>query len=297
MLQAFGRENNASSIDWEGTYGGGFNVLHLRGAARFFAGGDAIVDGRVRALLAELGVKHAKGSVAASGGGEGSDGREHRGEEVEDGVVGAADIPVRFVDDDASRATVTGGLAIMLYLDAKYFSKSRGVPEQRPAAELAKVYTRVQQALALEDKWRATRARAAMVSEAAGTGESRGTTQKQCPKFNILKALKRELALWDGYAAKAPAEAGGEEVTAQGHCYIAGGEAPSIADFALWPVLHDMAIVCGEDDDAGTSTGGSAASPLLSAALEKSGLGSLVVWYDAFGKRESIRTVFGRGGH
>jgi glutathione S-transferase len=47
-----------------------------------------------------------------------------------------------------------------------------------------------------------------------------------------LKPLKRELAVWDGYASEAS---------------FLAGDRISIVDFAAWPVLHVIVRECGQD--------------------------------------------------
>jgi hypothetical protein len=72
----------------------------------------------------------------------------------------------------------------------------------------------------------------------------------------VKKVLGKELADWEAWAGEgaAAADTAGDKTTpgeteqAGGGCfYIAGGNQPSPADFAVWPVLHDMVRVCGED--------------------------------------------------
>ncbi len=46
--------------------------------------------------------------------------------------------------------------------------------------------------------------------------------------------------VWDGYAREAAA--GPAYADSSAPSYIAGGARPSIADFALWPVLHDIMV-------------------------------------------------------
>ncbi|KAI0438493.1 hypothetical protein F4803DRAFT_565246 [Xylaria telfairii] len=104
MLKAFGRENQDTEFDWAGSYGAGFDVLHIGDAKRLFLSGDAVVDLRVRAMLAEFGVSYARGSLGAEG---------EKGASVDD-------IPVRFVDNDDRKTAVDGLRDIMLYLQTTY---------------------------------------------------------------------------------------------------------------------------------------------------------------------------------
>ena len=62
-------------------------------------------------------------------------------------------LPVKFVDNDLSKSTVVGDFAILCYLDAVYGPKQNRAP--RPQVEIARMYTRSQQAITLLQKWRA----------------------------------------------------------------------------------------------------------------------------------------------
>lgn len=141
MLRAFGRENNSPDFDWEANYGCGFDVLHMKASPRYFGCGDVVVDARVRIMLAECGVKYARGDI----------GIDVRQQSLDRSVRGAATgevLPVRFVVDDADRTTVVGDIAILLFLDAKH-------PRKKGAdMEIATVYSRFHAALALEQRWK-----------------------------------------------------------------------------------------------------------------------------------------------
>lgn len=189
MLRAFGTENHASEFDWKAFYGKGFDVLHMSNAPRLFASPDPIVNNRIALMLAECGVNYAKGSMGPA----------------PNTASKSSDVPVRFVDNDADKATVQGDMAIMLYLDARYGAGSAETP--RTPAELAKQFTRFQQGLNLLDKYRA------LEEDEAGKRD--------------VKGLKGELATWNAYAAEA--EEG-----------FLAGEKPTLVDFAVWPVLHAM---------------------------------------------------------
>jgi len=204
MLRAFGTENHSSEFDWARHYGDGFDVLHMSASPRFFTGPDEIVNSRLALALAGMGVAHARGST---------------------GVTDKPD-SVKFVDNDAARSTVEGGLAVLLYLDAVYGNGGDGAPAP-PRSEIARKLTRLQQGLTLLERFRSAK---------------RAATEKTAedPAAH-LKALRRELAAWDGYAREAR-EASGAEA---GPAYMAGGPRASVADFAVWPVLHAMVGLCG----------------------------------------------------
>lgn len=211
MLRAFGAENHASDFDWERYYGAGFDVLNIKAAPRLFSSADGVVNMRVAMMLADLGLSYAKGSTGAE---------DRTGNEA----------PVKFVDNDAAKSAVEGQMAIMLYLDAVYGgNRGSGDGQQSPVPqdELARRLTRFQAALALLDRWRSF---LGSVAEPPPGDSSTGVADERPSGWERSGAFARDLDLWDGYAREA--------ATAPG--YIAGGGRPSIADFALWPVLHDI---------------------------------------------------------
>ncbi|KAH8902303.1 hypothetical protein BR93DRAFT_953972 [Coniochaeta sp. PMI_546] len=213
MLRAFGAENHSSDFEWGRFYGEGFDVLNIKAAPRLFASADRVVNMRVAMMLAEFGVSYAKGSTGAEGTGN--------------------EASIKFVDNDAAKSTVGGQMAVMLYLDAVYSGSKRNEPPV-PQDELARRLTRFQAALGLLDKWRV------FLASLADQGGSSSVTGAGPSSWDRLTALGREMDVWDGYARDAAAAAAGAESSAKG--YIAGGERPSIADFALWPVLHDIMV-------------------------------------------------------
>ncbi|OHE94692.1 isochorismatase [Colletotrichum orchidophilum] len=197
MLHAFGTENHLTEFDWDKYYGKGFDVLHMSTSPRLFDSADPIVNMRIALMLTEYGMTYAKGSMSPPF-------------NWKDGNAGAKDthtdltsLPIRFVDNDAAKSTVQGELAVMLYLDSVHGSGNMGAAG-RAHADIANIFTRFQEGLALLDNWRRL--------ERDGESGRRD-----------LGPLKRELAIWEGYASEAD--------------YIAGSSI-SLADFAVWPVLH-----------------------------------------------------------
>lgn len=239
MLRAFGRENNSPEFDWEANYGCGYDVLHMKAAPRYFGCGDDVVDGRVRIMLAECGVKYARGDI-------GIDKRQRRS--LAGGVRGGAEVgevlPVRFVVDDADRTTVVGDIAILLFLDAKH-------PRKRGSdSEVAGVYSRFYAAIALEQRWKSIWTSA----------------PKSRRAFSWLKLHLTELEKWAAEAAR--------QVDLE----------LSIADYALWPVLHDVALAwksLGRGQGAGHTVFGSLGLPALDG------------YYRKFAERSSVVGVFG----
>ncbi|KAJ0167275.1 DNA oxidative demethylase ALKBH2 [Colletotrichum tanaceti] len=207
MLQAFGTENHSTEFDWEKYYGKGFDVLHMSNSPRLCVSSDPVVNMRIALMLAEYGVTYATGSMSSSF-------------KLNDGDPGANDataapesLPIRFVDNDAAKSTVQGEQAIMLYLDAVYGPGKTTGAADRSKPDTARVLTRFQQGISLLDKWRRV--------ERNGDDKTRD-----------LKPLKRELAIWEGYAAEADS--------------IAGPDV-SLADFAVWPVLHAIVTESGAE--------------------------------------------------
>ncbi|GAW12841.1 hypothetical protein ANO14919_022120 [Xylariales sp. No.14919] len=209
MLRAFGRENQDPAFVWEDHYGAGFDVLHITAAKRLFlSDSDGVVNLRLRALLADLGVAYARGSL--SGGDEaGKHAVANRVAPAAPGTEGEKassihdDVPVKFVDNDDAKTVVRGQRDIMLYIYRTY-GRRETVDQEGVVAE------RFQQGLTLLDVWRA-----ASSSQAKGKG----------PKAEYIAKVTHLLAPWEACAAEA--------------AFIAGPE-PSLADFAFWPVLHDI---------------------------------------------------------
>lgn len=259
MLQGFGTENHASAFEWDAYYGKGFDVLHMRTAPRFFTSVDPIINMRISIMLAECGVSYANGSMPPAatvkekssdrtgnsnlrGSVEPKDTPEPQGTpesksnpEAKNTSLGPETAPIKFVDNDAGKSVVHGDLAIMLYLDSCYGQGKTGSPAPLQA-ELANRFTRFQQGIALLDKWRHVNA-------------SKGNK-------SAVEVLKKELAPWNSYAADAKDE-------------FLAGSAPSLPDFAVWPVLHAIVEEHGADIF--------------------DGLGSLLNYYRTMLDRESIK--------
>lgn len=157
---------------------------------------------------------------------------------------------VRFEDNDVGRTTVEGTGTVLRYLDAVFGVGRRY--DQRTGAEVGRRFTLLQDALDLGALWKA----------AAGKDKS-----------VLEKLVAKEVGEWEGHARRAAEGKGDGEAV-----YIAGGTQASPADFALWPVLHDMVRECGE------------------AVLDVDGEeGYLRKYYRAFGERGSVKKVLGLG--
>ncbi|KAL8356211.1 hypothetical protein RB601_001498 [Gaeumannomyces tritici] len=291
MLKAFGTENHSSSFDWAAAYGAGFDVLHMSSSPRFFSGPDPVVNMRVQLMLAAFGVSYARGSVGPAPAGA-----------TDAGPADAGGAVVKFIDNDPGKASLQGDVAVMLYLDNVHRpKKGAGGAPVRP--ELARELTRFQQALGLLDRWRAVAVStkgevAAETKQLPGADgvavETKGQPVADEPAAaaapsltkkatQILRPLARDLAVYDAYAteAAAPAPADGtpdKNSDAGGYCFIAGGASASIADYALWPVLHDMASSCGGPE-------------AFAGALRHLKLGRLAGYYESFGKTDCVRRV------
>lgn len=187
MLKAFGKENQTAYFDWATSYGQGFDVLHISNTQKLLLSGDNIADLRVQGALRAAKIFSVEGTLSQPC--LWNDG-------ISNGACPAPErLPVKFMDNDLRRSTVIGDMAIILYLDTVYMPK----PDKVSKADSARQYTRFQQSDDLLRKWRAE-------------------------PFSI-KPLKRELELWDEYAAEA--------------LFIAGSTM-SIADIAVWPVLNEI---------------------------------------------------------
>jgi len=187
-LKAFGKENQTAEFDWAKYYGRGFDVLHISNNRKLFLSGDAVADLSVKIPLAFWNIPWAEGMLSSFF-------NWKDGSSINDVSLIPEGLPVKFVDNDLNKPTITGNLAIIQYLDSVYGQRQRG----RSQMELARQFTRLHQSGELLNKFRAE-------------------------PFSITP-FRQELELWDAYAAEAS--------------FIAGSTI-CIADFALWPVLHEI---------------------------------------------------------
>jgi glutathione S-transferase len=164
MIRAFGKENHASEFDWKEQYGEGFDVLHIENSQKLFLSGDKVADLRVKIMLAEYGIEWSEGKVSPAFHWKG-------GNSSKEAPPVPESLPVRFVDNDLSKSAIVGDVAIMLYLDAVYGSKST-----KSNTDLARTFTLLQQSGELLKKWR----------------------DKQ---FSV-KRFRKEMELWDAFAAE-----------------------------------------------------------------------------------------------
>lgn len=284
MLKAFGKENNSPDFDWDENYGCGFDVLHMKAAPRYFACGDLVIDTRVKLMLAECGVKYAKGDLGF--GPSSSVSRDENGKAV---------VPVKFMMDDPDRTTVVGDVAILLYLDAKY-PKKRGGGD----AEIARMYTRFHASLALGQRWAAVTPRTQQITTDKMKGE------KKTLLSNFFKSEFAELEAWAAeFFSDEKTPFVGKSQEASHIYYIAGGNTPSIADYALWPVLHDMVVswqsflmnVNKDTEDTEIEKKKKEEKEEMDVSLlspfSNFGYEKLKNYYDAFGRRKSVTEVFG----
>jgi alkylated DNA repair dioxygenase AlkB len=211
MLRAFGTENHSSSFDWDEYYGNGFDVLHMKAAPRLFASADPIVNMRIALLLAEKGINYSKGSS-----GRQTLPTQESSSAIE---VDTWDLSIKFVDNDDAKSIVEGELAILLYIDARDDRKT-GTYKPNPAL----LYTRFQRGLSILSTWRRL-----------DLGELKTANSNS----KDLKHLRRELRTWNEWTTQAE-EAFGEKS-------FVTGVYPSLPDFALWPVLHDIFEKCGTE--------------------------------------------------
>jgi nicotinamidase-related amidase len=165
MLWAFGKENHSSDFDWQEAYGQGFDVLHIQNLRKLFLSGDTVADLRVKLTLSEFELDWSVGELSPFF--YWKQGESH----VETPEI-PEEFPVRFVDNDLSRARGQGDFAILLYLDASYGTGQ----DTKSQVQKARQYTRLQQADTVLKGWRAE-------------------------PFSV-KPFRRLLALWDIYASE-----------------------------------------------------------------------------------------------
>ncbi|KAM0277298.1 hypothetical protein ACHAQH_005889 [Verticillium albo-atrum] len=235
MLRAFGTENHASEFDWDRHYSGGFDVLHMSSAPRLFFSADAVVNMRVQLALAEYGILFAKGRMSPSF--DWKNTKAGAGPAAVTVSPALESLSIKFADNDTDKSTVQGDMAIILYLDGLH--GKRGGRETQ-----ARILTRFQQGLALLEKWRGMQSL------------DDGDVKAKQPS----RPLKRELAIWNDYASEAECIA---------------GEAVSVADFAVWPVLREIVQTLGAE------------------ALE--GTNALAKYYQAFAERNATFKVLAAG--
>ncbi|KAI1475497.1 hypothetical protein F4774DRAFT_290784 [Daldinia eschscholtzii] len=114
MLRSFGRENQSTEFDWDEHYGAGFDVLHLSTAPRLFLSPDPLVNMRVQLMLAEYGINYARGSMSSYFGKDGES---------------TGNPPIKFVDNDSTKAIVQGEFEIMEYLHRHYGPENKDAQE------------------------------------------------------------------------------------------------------------------------------------------------------------------------
>ncbi|KAL7946620.1 hypothetical protein V8C42DRAFT_344444 [Trichoderma barbatum] len=206
MIQAFGKENHSSDFDWQAHYGGGFDVLHISNAPRFFASADPVVNMRIALMLAEFGIKFAKGSMASTTNLPSGNGAN---------LPASWSLPIKFIDNDAARSIVQGDVAIMLYLHSRY-GPGRTTAEEPTVhnpEKLATLFTQMQQGLNLLHTWRQL------------------SSERDAHNRALPGKLKQELAVWDDYIA--------DNVKNKRPPYLCEGRL-ALPDFAVWPVLYSI---------------------------------------------------------
>ncbi|KAL7892048.1 hypothetical protein HDV63DRAFT_390958 [Trichoderma sp. SZMC 28014] len=215
MIQAFGTENHASDFDWSAHYGRGFDVLHISNSPRFFASADPIVNMRVTLMLAEYGIKYAKGSMAS--------GSESHNENQSNSPA-LWSLPIKFIDNDAAKSVVHGDMAIMLYIYSRYGpgrGTGSGATTQNPPG-LAKLFSQFQQGMNLFNTWRQLRGD-------GSTGARAGA---------LPVTLKQELAVWDSYIVDGLKNERGPFLCE---------DSLTLPDFVVWPILYSIVEEYGSE--------------------------------------------------
>ncbi|KAM0455564.1 hypothetical protein ACHAPV_007641 [Trichoderma viride] len=215
MIQAFGTENHASDFDWAAYYGRGFDVLHISNSPRFFASADLLVNMRITLMLAEYGIKYAKGSMAS--------GSESHNEN-QSNPPALWSLPIKFIDNDAAKSVVHGDMAIMLYLYSRYGPgrvTGSGTATRNPS-DLAKMFSQFQQGMNLFTIWRQLR------------GD--GITETRAGALPVT--LKQELAVWDSYIVD-----GLKNERVPFLCE----DSLTLPDFVVWPILYSIVEEYGSE--------------------------------------------------
>lgn len=215
MIQAFGTENHASDFDWSAHYGRGFDVLHISNSSRFFASADPTVNMRIALMLAEYGIKYAKGSMASGS-------ESHN--ESQTNPLALWSLPIKFIDNDAAKSVIHGDMAIMLYLYSRYgpgrVTGSGAAP--RSPSEDARLFSQLQQGMNLFNIWRQLR----------GDGSAETRTEA------LPVTLKQELAVWDSYIVDSSKD---ERVP------FLCEDSPTLPDFVVWPILYSIVEEYGSE--------------------------------------------------
>jgi nicotinamidase-related amidase/glutathione S-transferase/alkylated DNA repair dioxygenase AlkB len=173
MIRAFGKENHSTEFDWAEVYGEGFDVLHMTNSPKLFLSGDTIADSRVKILLAEYGISWTEERQSPSC-------NRNDGSSSVEASATPERPTVKFMDNDVDKSTVSGDVAIILYLDSVYGPKANKTASSQ--VNLARQFTRLQQVCKLQLKWHAIP-----------------------PNPD---AFKRELELWEAFVAEEPFMAG-----------------------------------------------------------------------------------------
>ncbi|KAK4224164.1 alpha-ketoglutarate-dependent dioxygenase alkB 2 [Podospora fimiseda] len=145
---------------------------------------------------------------------------------------GSVEGDVRFEDNDASRVVIDGHGSVLRYLDAVYGAGRRY--DQMLPQVVAKRFGLLQRALDMLDLWEEDR-------ENAEKNEGAKSLQRTKKLMSLM--VWEEMVFWESKAKEAILEAKNKKEEAA--VYICGSTA-SPADFALWPVLHDMVRVLGD---------------------------------------------------
>jgi hypothetical protein len=105
MVRAFGREDHSSEFDWEETYGGGFDVLHISNSPKLFLSGDVMADLAVKIMIAECGIAWVDRSISPAFGWKDCPSRT---EAIPENHC------LKYVDNAVGQPTVEGDMAVML---------------------------------------------------------------------------------------------------------------------------------------------------------------------------------------
>ncbi|GAB7350102.1 hypothetical protein MBLNU459_g0768t2 [Dothideomycetes sp. NU459] len=234
LINAFGNENQSAEFDWLGTYGAGFDVLHLKSPLPatepplLFLSDGAHADLAIRMYLSHLGIEAheipcAIIPEAATAAAAAADIKDANGRPV---AIKTSTTPHRticFRDVDALHTQVTGETPILLYLDrcyARYLMSNSSLAMMSQAARELELLT------------------SRMLSELR-TAAAAAATDNEIDSAGLGLMAMRELEEWLlNTACSCTPDSGREDLRPQPQiAYLAGPEF-GVADCAVWPLAR-----------------------------------------------------------
>lgn len=221
MIIAFGKENHDADFDWDGGYGGGFNVVNLvNDQAKLVLCNDPVANLRVQLSLCEKSVSCAVTQRGKSPSPEPQD-FQTRFHPWMHGLSNSENPKFKDVDEDATN--IEGDLTIMFYLEKRYpFRGIEQAPVAQPDKSTALIYSQTAKANELLFLWREMRDSQGRDSPPTHRFNLEGPTT---PNKTLLEEFHNSLMTWETLAGAAG--------------YITGDHW-TIIDCAFWPVLNHI---------------------------------------------------------